>query len=102
MAMKTPNSPNLIPSKISHHTVIDSFIDSCINTFQGLIITSCFLRWYKADYSKAGQLVWGRGDGCSYTAGSCGGYIQSQLSQSVIDIQLFIRSVNNYKCTCIY
>jgi leishmanolysin-like peptidase len=30
------------------------------------------------NYSFAEQLVWGRGDGCGYVAGSCGGYIKSQ------------------------
>jgi leishmanolysin-like peptidase len=34
--------------------------------------------WYKMNYSFAEQLVWGRGDGCGYVTGSCGGYIKSQ------------------------
>ncbi|XP_011410372.1 PREDICTED: leishmanolysin-like peptidase [Amphimedon queenslandica] len=38
--------------------------------------------WYKVDRSKASILVWGRGDGCGYTAGSCGGYISSKQQQS--------------------
>ena len=41
-------------------------------------------RWYKVDYTKAGQLVWGRGDGCGYAAGSCGGYIKEQQQQYIL------------------
>ncbi|XP_019850942.1 PREDICTED: leishmanolysin-like peptidase [Amphimedon queenslandica] len=38
--------------------------------------------WYKVDYSNASILVWGRGDGCGYTAGSCGGYIDTKKRQN--------------------
>ena len=42
------------------------------------------IRWYKVDYTKAGQLVWGCGDGCGYAAGSCGGYIKKQEQQYIL------------------
>ena len=45
-------------------------------------------RWYKVNYSKAGILVWGRGDGCGYTAGSCGGYIQSKQQQYIYTLHV--------------
>ena len=44
-------------------------------------------RWYKVDYTKAGQLVWGRGDGCGYAAGSCGGYIKERQQQYILQLK---------------
>ena len=49
-------------------------MNKCIS----IMLITIWIRWYQMNYSNAEQLVWGRGDGCGYAAGSCGGYIKSQ------------------------
>jgi leishmanolysin-like peptidase len=55
------------------------------------------------NYSFAEQLVWGRGDGCGYVAGSCGGYIKSQKlkDESIAPFCDYLNSpsISKYGCT---
>lgn len=58
--------------------------DSGYDSYRSGVLTSwqTHYSWYKVDRSKAASiLVWGRGDGCGYAAGSCGGYINSKQQQ---------------------
>ena len=75
-------SENLAFSNFSYALLEDSgYVNDCIFIIIAIIIY--INSWYKVDYSKASILVWGRGDGCGYTAGSCGGYIDSKRRQYV-------------------
>ena len=66
-------------SRLTFALLEDSGYDKCtdIHSYAQL----CFLRWYQVDYSNADQLVWGRNSGCGLAAGSCGGFINSQLQE---------------------
>ena len=74
-------SENLAFSNFSYALLEDS---GYVNVWAFIKIYYWYYSWYKVDYSNASILVWGRGDGCGYTAGSCGGYIDSKREQYVL------------------
>ena len=69
---------NPIFSNFSYALLEDS---GYVNNIISIKLILWHYSWYKVDYSNASILVWGRGDGCDYATGSCGGYIKSKREQ---------------------